>query len=159
MDKPKPKVYLSKQKALQKLERYCIYQDRCQQEVKQKMYQLGVYGDEAEDILIELIQHDFVNEERFAKAFVSGKYKIKRWGRILIINKLRAKGISNYCIQIALKEIDESQYLENLNYLIAKKKPSIKVNRAYQLNQKLATYLAGKGYESDLVWQVLNEND
>jgi len=157
MHKPKPKVYLSKQQALQKLEHYCIYQDRCQQEVKQKMYQLGVYGNEAEEILIELIQHDFVNEERFAKAFVSGKYKLKRWGRVLIISKLKAKGISDYCIQTALKGIDETQYLENLKYLIAKKTPTLKVNRAYQLNQKLATYLTGRGYESNLVWEVLNE--
>ncbi len=155
MQKAKPTKYLSKQQALQKLQRYCIYQDRCQQEVKQKMFQLGVYGEEADDILVELIQQDFVNEERFAKAYVSGKYKLKRWGRLMIINKLKAKEISAYCIELGLKEIDEEAYLENLKYLIEKKKPTIQVNRAYQLNQKLVTYLTGKGYESELIWQVL----
>jgi len=153
----KAKVYVSKQQALEKLEHYCIYQDRCQQEVKQKLYKLGIYGNDAADILIELIQHNFVNEERFAKAYVSGKYKLKRWGRLMIVNKLKAKGISAFCIDIALKEIDEERYLENLQYLIDKKKPTIKANRAYQVNQKLATYLTGKGYESELIWRLLNE--
>jgi len=157
MQKVKPPIHLSKQQALQKLQHYCIYQDRCQQEVKQKMYELGVYGNDAEDILIGLIQHDFVNEERFAKAYVSGKYKLKRWGKALIVNKLKAKGISTYCIEIGLKEIDKTRYMANLRYLIEKKKPSIKVNRAYQLNQKLAHYLITKGYETDLIWTVLNE--
>lgn len=155
----KAKAYLTKQQALQKLEHYCIYQDRCQQEVKQKMYDLGVYGSDADDILVELIQHNFVNEERFAKAYVSGKYKLKRWGRLMIVNKLKAKGISAYCIEISLKEIDEGRYLENLKYLIEKKKPTIKVKRAYQLNQKLANFLMTKGYESELIWRVLNDGN
>jgi len=159
MQNPQKKKYISKQEALEKLQQYCIYQDRCQQEVKQKLFSLGIYGNEADDILVKLIQNDFVNEERFARAYVSGKYKLKRWGRLMIINKLKARGISKYCINKGLEEIEEERYIENLNYLINKKKPIIKVNRKYQLNQKLATYVIGKGYESTLVWKILEDSE
>lgn len=159
MQNPQKKKYISKQEALEKLQQYCIYQDRCQQEVKQKLFSLGIYGNEADDILVKLIQNDFVNEERFARAYVSGKYKLKRWGRLMIINKLQARGISKYCINKGLEEIVEERYIENLKYLIDKKKPTIKVNRKYQLNQKLATYVIGKGYESTLVWEILEDSE
>jgi len=149
--------YISKAAALKKLERYCIYQDRCQQEVKNKLASLKIYGSDADQVLIELIQHNFVNEERFAKAFVSGRYKLKRWGKKLIIQKLKQKQISEFCINIGLKQINENLYLENLKFLIHKKIPTIKTSSNYKLKNKLANYMVGKGYEQDLVWQTLNE--
>lgn len=149
--------YVSKADAIKKLEKYCIYQDRCQQEVKNKLASLKIYGDDAYEILIELIQNNFVNEARFAKAFVSGKYKLKRWGRKLIIQKLKQKQISEYCINIGLKEINETIYLENLKYLIEKKMATLKINNNFKLKNKLASYIFTKGYEQDLVWQMLNE--
>jgi len=149
--------YLSKAQALKKLEKYCIYQDRCQQEVRNKLASLKIYGNEADEILIELIQNNFVNEERFAKAFVSGKYKLKRWGRKLIVQKLKQKKISEQCIKIGLKQIDENQYVQNLKYLIKKKAALLKTDSNYKIKMKLANYVLRKGYEQDMVWQVLNE--
>lgn len=148
--------YVSKAEALKKLEKYCIYQDRCQQEARNKLASLKIYGSEADEILIELIQNNFVNEERFAKAFVSGKYKLKRWGKNLIIKKLRQKQISEYCINIGLKQINENVYLENLKYLLEKKMNTLKVADNFQLKNKLANYVYNKGYEQDLTWKIIN---
>jgi len=149
---------VSKKEALSKLEKYCIYQDRCQQEVRNKLASLSIYGTDADDILIELIQSNFVDEERFAKAFVSGKYKLKRWGRKLIVQKLKQKRISEFCINIALKQIDKNLYEENLQYLIDKKMSTLlNIKNNFQLKNKLVNYLLTKGYEQDLIWQKLNE--
>jgi len=149
--------YISNAEALKKLEKYCIYQDRCQQEVRNKLASLKIYGSNADEILIELIQNNFVNEERFAKAYVSGKYKIKRWGRRLIIQKLKQKQISEQCINTGLKQIDEKHYLKNLKYLIEKKAALLTNSNNYQTKMKLANYVFNKGYEQDLVWKVLND--
>jgi len=148
--------YTSKAEALKKLEKYCIYQDRCQQEARNKLASLKIYGAEADEILIGLIQNNFVNEERFAKAYVSGKYKLKRWGRKLIIKKLKQKQISEYCINIGLKEINENLYLENLKYLVEKKRTTLNISNNFQLKNRLANYVFTKGYEQDLVWQTIN---
>jgi len=147
---------VSKAEALKKLEKYCIYQDRCQREVLNKLASLKIYGNDANEILIELIQHNFVNEERFAKAYTSGKLKLKRWGKKLIVQKLKQKQISQYCINLALKQIDEKEYLKNLEYLIEKKLPLVKGANNYLIKNKLARYAIGKGYEQNLVWEVIN---
>jgi len=149
--------YTSKAEALKKLEKYCIYQDRCQLEARNKLASLKIYGADADEILIKLIQNNFVNEERFAKAFVRGKYKQKRWGKMLIVQKLKQKQVSEYCIKIGLQQIDESLYLENLKYLIEKKMAIISTKNNFELKNKLASYIFTKGYERDLVWVTLNQ--
>ena len=95
--------------ANEKLKKYCAYQERSHKEVVDKLYKLGLYKNEVDQVLIALIQDDFLNEERFAQAFVSGKFRIKRWGRVKIKSHLKQKHISDYCIKKGMQEIDETE--------------------------------------------------
>ena len=135
---------------------YCAYQERTQQEVRDKLYSLGLYKDEVEEILTELIIEKFVDEERYAKAFASGKFRLKQWGRTKISYALKQKKMSSYCIDKALKEIPEDEYEDQLILLIDRKFHQLSGDE-YIVKNKIARYLAGKGYEQDLIWTVLND--
>ncbi|WP_372746060.1 regulatory protein RecX [Lutibacter sp.] len=137
------------------LENYCAYQERCHKEIEQKLYDLKLIPEAKEKILLHLMQHNFLNEERFAKAFVRGKFSIKKWGKQRIINELKFRNISSYNINTALKEIDENQYLKTLEELAEKKAPLIKESNPFKKTSKLANYLISKGYESDLVFKTV----
>ena len=136
---------------------YCAYQERTQQEVRDKLYALGLYRDEVEQTLSDLISENFVNEERFAKAYASGKFRIKQWGRRKIIYALKQKNISPYCIDKALKEIPEDEYIEVIKKLIENKRNTLTGDN-FMKKQKISSYLIGKGFESELVWATLNED-
>jgi len=135
--------------------KFCAYQERTHQEARQKLYELGVYGDDAEEIIVQLIEENFLNEERFAKAYSGGKFRIKQWGRQKIHYNLKQKGISTYCIKQGMAEISDEDYLNTLQRIIAKKFESLASTEqnALLLKQKVAQYAIGKGYESELVWQ------
>ena len=105
-----------------KIKKYCDYQERCHKEVKNKLYEMGCNSDSVGEITVLLIEAGYLNEERFAKAFVRGKFKIKKWGKVKIKHELKLRDISEYCIKKALLEIDEDDYLNTLNELVAKKK-------------------------------------
>ena len=135
---------------------YCAYQERTQQQVRDKLYALGLYGDEVEEVLTDLISENFVNEERFAKAFASGKFKLKHWGRRKIIYELKHRNISPYCMDKALNEISDEEYEIMANELIEKKMHFI-TGDPYIVKNKIARYMLNKGFESELVWQILNE--
>ncbi len=107
----KPKKYISQAEALQKLQRYCAYQDRCHSEVRSKLLDLGIYGDELEEIIAELITDNFLNEERFARSYARGKFNIKKWGRHRIKQELKRRQITDYCLRKAMEEIEETDYL------------------------------------------------
>ena len=92
-------------KALVKAQRYCAYQERCQQEVRARLYEWGLYSRVVESIIAELITNNFINEERFSKVYAGGKFRIKKWGRIKIRQKLREKNITKYCIEKGFEEI------------------------------------------------------
>ncbi len=153
--KGKGNKYISKQDALKKLQRYCAYQDRCHREVRSKLLVLGIRGEDLESIIVDLIEHDFLNEERFACSFARGKFNYKHWGRIKIEMELRQRDISTYCIQKALKEINEEAYIKKINYLLVKKKTLLGELPDYELNNKLVAYLYQKGYEKKMIWNVL----
>ncbi|NTW31098.1 MAG: RecX family transcriptional regulator, partial [Bacteroidetes bacterium] len=102
-DKPS-KVY-TKSEALKKAANYCAYQERCQQDIRNKLYQWGLHSQEVEDLIATLIGENFINEERFSKAFSSGKFHILKWGKIKIKNELKQRNISEYCIRKGLEEI------------------------------------------------------
>ena len=136
---------------------YCAYQERTQQEVRDKLYALGLYRDEVEQTLSDLISENFVNEERFAKAYASGKFRIKQWGRRKIIYALKQKNISPYCIDKALKEIPEDEYKEVIKKLIENKRNTLTGDN-FMKKHKISSYLIGKGFESELVWVTLNED-
>lgn len=151
-------VKLDKKAALAKAEHYCAYQERSQQEIRNKLYEWGLWKNEVEEIISELIQTNFLNEERFTMAYVSGKFKMKKWGKMKIKQGLKLKGVTEKMILNALKTIDYDEYLETILVLANKKLPSIKENDAYKRKYKLTSYLMGKGFESNLISEVLNAN-
>lgn len=138
------------------MENFCAYQERCHKEVAQKLYDLHMIPDAREKITLHLLQNNFLNEERFSKAFARGKFSIKNWGRIRIVNELKFRNISPYNIKTALKEIDEDAYLKTLQKIAEKKAAVIKEPNAFKKRSKLLTYLSSKGYESELIYKVVN---
>lgn len=149
-----PKTY-TVDEAKKVLENYCAYQERCHKEVEQKLYYLNMIPEAKERIILHLIQHNFLNEERYAKAFVRGKFSIKKWGKIKIINQLKFKGISEYNIKSGLKEIDSNEYLTTLHTIAEKKLPFIQESNSYKKSSKLAAFLISKGFESELVFKTV----
>ncbi|QQL50950.1 regulatory protein RecX [Mucilaginibacter ginkgonis] len=152
--KPRKKIY-SDAEALKKAEHYCAYQERSQQEVRDKLYEWGAYPNVIEQTISKLIDGNFLNEERFAKAYVHGKLHIKHWGRIKIKQGLKLKRVSEPLIKKALLSIDLDEYEKILRNLLEKKKRSINEKEGYKLNYKLIQYAQSRGFESDLVRQVL----
>lgn len=151
------KKYHTREQALQKLQRYCAYQDRCHSEVRSKLLSLGIYGDELEEIVVELIEENFLNEERFARSYARGKFRFKCWGRHRIRRELKSRRISDYLIRKALEEIDPDEYQQALHDFLSRKLPLIKAASAYEEKQKLAAYAQRRGFESELIWEVVNE--
>lgn len=149
------KKWIGKQEALQKLQSFCAYQDRCHSEVRSKLLELGVYGDDLEEIIVALIEEDFLNEERFARSYARGKFRIKQWGRVRIRQELKRRQISEYCLKAAFSEIDESDYLETLRKLLAKQQSLLKGGDARTRRDKLFRHALQKGYESELILEAL----
>lgn len=140
-----------------KLERYCVYQDRCHQEVEKKLSEFRLIPQAKEHILLHLLEHDFLNEERFSKSFARGKFRIKKWGKRRILNELKRRDISAYNIKTALQEIDEEEYLTTLQELIEKKSASVSETNLYKKKQKIYSQLIYKGFESHLIIEYLNQ--
>lgn len=156
MEGRQKKAYISRTVALSKLQRYCAYQDRCHQEVRSKLLDLGVYGDELEEIMAQLITDRFLDEERFARSFARGKFLVKQWGRIRITAELRLRKISDYCVRAALSEIDEQRYREQLQQLLTRKAALEQLSAAdISHRQRLFQFALRKGYEPELVQQAL----
>ncbi|WP_066756968.1 regulatory protein RecX [Crocinitomix algicola] len=145
------------QEAKLKIEAFCAYQERCDQEVRKKLTSWLLYEEDIDALIAHLIQSNFLNEERFACAFVSGKFRIKRWGRIKIRQHLKQKKISNYSIQKGLEEIDEDEYLETLKELSINKNLLIRANSKWDRIAKLSRYLSSKGFESELIKIVVED--
>lgn len=150
------KKYLTKEQALQKLKQYCAYQERSHSEVQQKLWELGVYRSEHDGIIAALIEEDYLNEERFAKSFAGGKFRMKDWGRKKIHYGLKEKGVSEYLIKQAMKEIDEESYRKTLQALAEKKYTSLKGEQYLVRKKKTMDYLLQKGFEPALVTGVVN---
>ncbi len=142
--------------ALTELKRWCAIQERSHEEVKTKLIERGIYGDDIDLIISELITENFINELRFAKAYVSGKFKINGWGRIKILAGLKQHKISNYNIQKAMVTIEEDEYQKLLLKTLLKKKELLSAN-GLELKQKLFNYLAQKGFEPGEIQNCLSE--
>lgn len=145
--------------ALKKAAAFCAYQERTQQEVRQRLREWSVWGDETEEIIAQLIEDGYLNEERFARSFAGGKFRIKNWGRVKIERELRQRGLSGHNLKAGLSEIEDKNYRQTLQTLLDKKAASLKGAESYLLRQKLARYAIGKGYEADLVWSLLKEEE
>lgn len=145
-------------KILEKIKGYCAYQERCHSEVRYKLVDLGVRGDELEQIIGILIEENFLNEERYAQALVRGKLKYSHWGRKKIFDYLKQKGVSEYCIKKGMKEIDDLYYNELILELAEKKARSLESEKnAWVKQQKIVRYLLQKGFETNLVLALVGD--
>ncbi len=147
----------SPSQAVEKIRHYCAYQERSHQEARNKLYEYGLYASEVEKILSELITDGFLNEERFAKAFAGGKFRIKKWGKLKIIHDLEMKGVNKNCLRIALKEISDDDYLITLQEILQKKFVLLSEENLFVKKDKVAKYAIQKGFEPELVWKKIKE--
>jgi len=146
---------LTLQQIKSKLEYYCSYQERCYKEVEEKLYSFRLSTSEKEQLLIYLIENNFINEERFAKSFVRGKHNYKFWGKNRIINELKFRNISSKIIEIALKEIPEATYLANFHDLAEKNWENSTERKGQKKNKKFVDFLLRKGFEMSLIYEKL----
>lgn len=144
---------------LSKAQKYCAYQERCQWEMLKKFREWRVDEEIQDEVLSELIAQNFIKEERFAVQFAAGKFRIKNWGRQKIKIELKKRQISHYSINKALEGIEEGEYRLTLQKLIAKKEKEVSAKNEYEKKQKIAQYLYSKGYESELIWEILQITD
>ena len=140
-----------------KLQHFCAYQERSHQDVKDKLSELGVYGPPADAIISSLITDGFLNEERFAKAFAGGKFRMQKWGRNKIIYALESHGLTANCINLGLKEIDERDYRKTLLGIIRKKITQSGENNPFKKRSLISRYAISRGFEPDLVWEIVKE--
>lgn len=146
---------LNRSEAKARAEKYCAYQERSQVEVRRKLWEWGIYSDEAEEIIYELITSNFINEERFAVAYAGGKFRMKKWGRLKILKGLDHHQLSNYCIQKAMKEIPTDDYERTLIEVLEKKSRQLNEDDSFVRNHKLAKYAISRGFEPQLVWEII----
>lgn len=145
------------EEAKRKLEQYCAYQDRCHAEVLQKLKSMNMISQACDVIITHLIEHNFLNEERFAKSFARGKFRIKNWGRIRIKNELKVRDITRFNLEAALKEIPDGEYLEAFHSLAEKQWDNIRETNIQKKKKKLFDFLIRKGFESNLIYDKLSE--
>jgi regulatory protein len=155
----KPNKVSSMTEALKKLEKYCAYQERSHKQVYQKCRDYGLTEDEANQILIELISSNFLNEQRFAEAYVKGKFKVKSWGKQKIVNGLNNAGVSKKLIENSMDKIDPKVYLQTLISLAEKKRTTLKTGTEFEKIIKIQRYLLSKGYKYDEIAEALKLQD
>jgi regulatory protein len=145
----------SVQEAKEKIQRYCAYQERSHKEVRTRLFEYGLDRNDVEEIIAHLITSNFLNEERYAKAFAGGKFRMKKWGRLKIIHALEAQGLTPRCINSGLKEIDEADYEKVIQEFLVRKNDEIIQDNMYAQRDKISKAAILKGYEPELVWKIL----
>jgi regulatory protein len=159
-DEPKKKIKITDpHKGLEKGMSWCAYQERCQQEVRDKLYEWGLWPEAVENIIAELITQNFLNEERFAQAYAGGKFRIKKWGRVKIKLELKKRKISDYCIRKAMKEIDEDDYRATLKKILAEYSKKLKEKHTLKRKYRLVHYAQSRGFEQELIWDALADGN
>ncbi len=143
---------------LNKARKYCTYQERSQQELRDKLYEWGLHRRDVEQAIAQMVEENFLNEERFAIAYAGGKFRVKNWGRVKIKIALRQKKVSDYCIRKALNQINDSDYQACLEKIILAQQKKVAEKNPLKKNYKIAQYAIGRGFEADLVWEVLRGN-
>ncbi len=151
------KDVFSIKEAVQKIEHYCAYQERCHEEVIQKLRSMKMNSEEIDQIIGQLISENFLNEERFACSFARGKHRIKHWGKIRITNELKFRGINQTLINTALKEISPEEYYETFETLANRNWESIRETNALKKRKKFCDFMLRKGFESNLVYEKVRE--
>lgn len=153
------KSYIMLKESLAKAEHYCSYQERCHSEVKNKLFEIGTHPGDFDEVFLHLMKGNFLNEERFARSFARGKFKIKGWGKLKISNELKLRGINTKLISFAFEEIDEDAYLATLNKALQAKRRLTKGKNSFDLATKLKRFALQKGFEMELVGRWLKENE
>jgi len=151
------KVYTVKE-ATERIQSYCAIQDRCQWEVKRKMKEWNISDEIIENILTDLILEKFVDEQRFSESFCRGKFRIKKWGKVKIENELKIRNISKNCIDKGLLQIEKKEYIKVLKDLYLKKRDSLKDTNQFIRKGKIVKHLQQKGFESKLIWELINKD-
>jgi regulatory protein len=150
------KIKLSPEQAYYKIKHWCAYQERSQNETRYKLKEYGLYAEDVELIISKLIDENFINEERFAITFAGGKFRIKHWGKNKIKIELKKHKVSEYCINKALKSIDDVAYEKTLEHVLRKKLQTVKAELSQKVFYATFNYAVSRGFESDLVTQQLN---
>lgn len=143
--------------ALTKAANFCAYQERTHKDVRQRLAELDVIGDESEAIITWLIENNYLNEERFARIFAGSKFRQKKWGRNKIRQELKMRGVSDYCLKAGMSEIDGDDYMVTLQEIIEKKSRDIKDSNKLIIKQKLVKFALSRGFEHDLVFDVVGK--
>ncbi len=144
---------------LERAKRYCSYQERSISDVIRRLKEWNLKDSIIEKIILSLKKEGYVDDQRFAKVYAGSKFRINKWGRNKIIQELQRKQIPELIIHIGLKEIDEDEYITTLKGLITKKGFDIKEKDPFIARGKLAAYAISKGFEPDIVWDIINEKD
>jgi regulatory protein len=151
----RPKKKISPQESLTRIYRYCAYQERSHKEVRNKLFEFGLRNDEVDDLVTRLVLEGYLNEERFAKAFTGGKFRMQKWGRNKIVYALEGHGLTQNCIQSGLREIDEPDYRQTLADLVAKKLAQTDAVDVFLKRDKVARFAIARGFEPELVWETV----
>ena len=157
MDHKVSQIKLSTETALQKIMSWCAYQERSQHDTRQKLIEYGLSSEDIEAIIANLIAENYVNEERFAVAFASGKFRIKHWGKNKIKMELKRHRVSEYSVNKALKSIDQDEYISVIKKVIEKKAKQVKSSNSQKIVYSVLNYLVSRGFESDLVKENLGK--
>lgn len=145
------------EEAKEKLERYCAYQERSHKQVEEQLYKMRMIPEAQEVIITHLIQHNFLNESRFAQAFSRGKFRIKKWGKKRITQELKRHGVSAYNIKLGLAQIEPESYRETFEGLFAKKLNELSSERDIRKKKrKLFDYLAYRGWETEMIYEAFS---
>ena len=151
------KEVYSLKEAIQKIEHFCAYQERCHEEVVSKLWNMKLDSDEIDLAIVHLIENNFLNESRFACSFARGKHRIKHWGKNRITNELKLRKINQTLINIALKEITPEEYLQTFENLAERNWKSITEKNALKKRKKFCDYMLRRGFESNLVYNKVRE--
>lgn len=151
------KEVYSVKEAIHKIEHFCAYQERCHEEVVQKLRSMKMDSEEIDSIMVHLIGDNFLNEERFACSFARGKHRIKHWGKIRIVNELKSKKITQTLINIALKEISPEEYATTFHTLAERHWESVRETNLMKKRKKFCDYMLRRGFESNLIFEKVKE--
>ena len=153
----KPSKPLTPDQVLDKMAKYCAYQERCVKDVRDKLKTFDIPQEDQDKILDYLLDNRFVTDERFAKSFVRGKINQSGWGLNKIRFHLMQKGVAKEVIDEALAQTDEEAYRQRLIDILKAKSKTVKAENDFEKKRKLAAYAMQKGFEAALVWEVLQE--
>lgn len=144
---------------LERAKRYCSYQERSLFDVRNRLKDWNLRESIIDKIIMSLRKEGYVDEQRFARIFAGSKFRINKWGRNKIIQELQRKHVPDLMIHIGLEEIDDEEYIATLKSLITRKSFEIKEDDPFTAHGKLAAYAISKGYEPDIVWNIIKEKD